>query len=73
MDIAKYDDAYFKHDKKTKEQLAEKPVVTAERVADQKQVDVQLLNVIKKTPLLKAYLNAHFAFSKGQYPHSMKF
>lgn len=73
MNTVKFDDDYFKHDKKTKDQLSEKPVVSAERVADQKLVDNEIIASIKKTPLLKAYLNASFAFSKGQYPHSMKF
>jgi large subunit ribosomal protein L6e len=54
-------------------QLAEKPTVSAERIADQKQVDTSILALVKKTPLLKAYLNASFAFSKGDYPHAMKF
>jgi large subunit ribosomal protein L6e len=67
---AKIDDAYFK--KIAKDEAAEKKI-DASRVADQKAVDKQLLPLIKKTPALKAYLNASFALSRGQYPHNLKF
>jgi large subunit ribosomal protein L6e len=51
----------------------QKKTLAADRVADQKAVDAGLLAAIKKTPLLKAYLNASFALSKGQAPHLLKF
>ena len=80
---AKYNDAYFKFTKDaqqkaaTAEELfgenAPKKEIDAARVADQKSIDSQLLPLIKKTPVLKAYLNASFALSKGQYPHAIKF
>ena len=78
---AKINDAYFKVAKEVKQKAtaeallgeAKPKTVDASRVADQKAVDSQLLPLIKKTPALKAYLNASFALSKGQYPHVIKF
>ncbi|KAI8619136.1 60S ribosomal protein L6 [Chytriomyces sp. MP71] len=78
---ASIDDAYFKAGKEAKgkatdaalfDAAAKKPV-DAQRVADQKSVDAALVAAIKKTPLLKAYLNASFALTKGQAPHLLKF
>jgi len=43
------------------------------RVAEQKAVDAALMAEIKKVPQLKAYLNASFSLSNGQYPHMLKF
>jgi large subunit ribosomal protein L6e len=48
-------------------------VVDASRVADQKAIDTQIIAAVKKVPSLKAYLNASFALSKGQFPHQLKF
>jgi len=79
---AKLNDSYFKVPKEAKKKAtaaelfgenAIKKVVDAGRVTDQKAMDAQLLPLIKKTPLLKAYLNASFSLSKGQYPHAIKF
>ncbi|KAJ3413802.1 hypothetical protein HDV05_007553 [Chytridiales sp. JEL 0842] len=78
---AKINDAYFKAEKVAKKKATEealfeagaKKTLPADRVADQKAIDTQLLAVIKKTPVLKAYLNASFALTKGQAPHLLKF
>ncbi|KAI9329449.1 ribosomal protein L6e-domain-containing protein [Obelidium mucronatum] len=53
--------------------IAAKRPISEERIADQKAVDTALLAAIKKTPLLKAYLNASFSLSKGQSPHAIKY
>ncbi|KAJ3138145.1 hypothetical protein HK100_000136 [Physocladia obscura] len=74
-------DEYFKATKEEKakatdealfDPAAKKPV-DAQRLADQKSIDAALVVVVKKTPLLKSYLNASFALSKGQAPHNLKF
>lgn len=61
----------------TEEQLfkdySKKTTVIPERAADQKALDKQLLPIIKKTPLLKNYLQSTFALANGQYPHTLKF
>merc|ERR1712059_9841 len=47
-----------------------------QRKADQTTVDAQILEAIKKTAdgaVLKQYLKASFALSKGEYPHKMVF
>ncbi|KAJ3038683.1 hypothetical protein HDV00_000432 [Rhizophlyctis rosea] len=80
----KFDDAYFKKAKEgkkkaTEEELFEagkacvKQPTDAHRVSDQKEVDKAILAAVKKTPYLKAYLNASFSLSKGQFPHLLKF
>lgn len=78
----KINDSFFVKEKSSKKAATEeqlfddltkrKPVDPA-RAKDQKEVDSQLLPLIKKTPMLKAYLGARFALSKGQYPHAIKF
>ncbi|KAJ2985443.1 hypothetical protein HDV02_000555, partial [Globomyces sp. JEL0801] len=77
---AKLNDDYFKIAKDAKVKPTaealfgegkDKKTVEPTRVADQKAVDTQLLAIVKKTPALKAYLNASFALSKGQFPHAM--
>jgi len=79
---AKFDDAYFKKPtvqkkKKTEgEFFAEESAVTTltpERKADQKLVDTPLLAIIKKTEMMKPYLNARFSLTNGQCPHEMVF
>jgi large subunit ribosomal protein L6e len=79
---AKFDDAYFKPravDKKTKGQeeflqgASQKAVTDPSRLADQKVVDKVVLEAIKKQPLLKQYLGAHFTLTGGQFPHELKF
>merc|ERR1712086_964717 len=47
-----------------------------QRKADQITVDTQVLEAIKKNAdgkVLKQYLRASFALSKGQFPHNMAF
>jgi len=81
---SKLDDAYFRKPKTVKKEKTEenffagkaekkKKVVDAQRVADQKEVDAQVLEAVKKVPLLSEYLNAKFTLSKRQYPHLLKF
>jgi large subunit ribosomal protein L6e len=41
--------------------------------ADQKAVDSVLVPIVKKTPLLRRYLQARFSLRKGQFPHQMRF
>ncbi|KAJ3217408.1 hypothetical protein HDU67_007991 [Dinochytrium kinnereticum] len=77
----KITDAYFKAGKAGKAKATEealfdasaKKAIDATRIADQKAVDAAVLAAVKKTPLLKAYLNSSFALTKGQAPHLMKF
>ncbi|KAJ3108846.1 hypothetical protein HDU97_010118 [Phlyctochytrium planicorne] len=77
----KINDAYFKAGKVAKSKATEealfdgttKKEIDAGRVADQKSVDAGVLTAVKKVPLLKAYLNASFALTKGQAPHLLKF
>ncbi|ORY29271.1 60S ribosomal protein L6 [Rhizoclosmatium globosum] len=74
-------DAAFKATREVKQKateaalfdIAAKRPVAEERVAAQKAVDAAILAEVKKTPLLKAYLNASFSLTKGQKPHLMKF
>nr|CAH7724612.1 unnamed protein product [Callosobruchus chinensis] len=50
--------------------------VSEQRKTDQKEVDAQLLEAIKKNPdrkLLKIYLSAMWGLRSSQYPHRMKF
>ncbi|TPX40568.1 hypothetical protein SeMB42_g05942 [Synchytrium endobioticum] len=79
----KFNDAYFKREKTAKSKATaeelldkkpeEKKALPQSRISDQKEVDKAIIGAIKKTPLLKAYLRAAFALSKGQFPHAMKF
>ncbi|KAJ3092927.1 hypothetical protein HK102_000470 [Quaeritorhiza haematococci] len=75
-------DEYFKKEKESKKKATEealfqqslpKKETSAQRIKDQKSVDAGILKAVKAVPLLKAYLNASFALSKGQYPHAIKF
>ena len=79
---AKFTDAYFKRPASAKaakgqedffKGAAEKTPIEAARVADQKAADKAILDAIKKVPHLKAYLNAHFSLTSGQYPHELHF
>lgn len=81
---AKFTDSYFakaeKADAKKSEEAffaqdaaAPKKELSAERKADQKAVDAQLMPLVAKTPLLKHYLNARFSLKKGQAPHKLQF
>jgi len=46
---------------------------SADRKADQKEVDKLVLCAVDKIGDLKQYLRSTFSLSKGQYPHLMKF
>jgi large subunit ribosomal protein L6e len=82
---ANINDAYFAKDKKEKKTKSEgeffakkdekkekKPLPEA-RVADQKNVDSQVLPIVAKTPSLKAYLSSRFSLNKNVFPHELKF
>ncbi|XP_062504835.1 large ribosomal subunit protein eL6-like [Corticium candelabrum] len=79
---ARLTDEALKREKKKKSKRAEdmfdstreetyKP--SQERKDDQKAVDQQVLESVKKVPQLKSYLSSIFSLKKGQYPHSMVF
>jgi ribosomal protein L14E/L6E/L27E len=51
----------------------QKDPLPEERKRDQKEVDSQILPLVKNVPLLKNYLSARFSLKKKQYPHQMKF
>jgi large subunit ribosomal protein L6e len=80
--LSTIDDSFFtasktaKAGKTAQELFGEGSVKTkpsAEKLAKQKEVDAVVLKEVKKVQGLKAYLNASFALSKGQFPHAMKF
>jgi len=81
--VDKFDDLYFKREKKPKKSNEEeeffdkdqsqKKVVSEKRVADQKEIDKQLVASLKKVPDLYDYLRVRFSLSKGQFPHNLGF
>ncbi|KND04360.1 uncharacterized protein SPPG_00089 [Spizellomyces punctatus DAOM BR117] len=81
VNTEKFTDAYFKRDKVEKKKATEealfeagqKKPVDASRVQDQREVDKAILATLKKDRILRGYLNASFALSRGQFPHLMKF
>lgn len=81
VDVSKFNVAYFARESSSKKTKSEaeffgeqpKKEIKEERVADQKNVDKQLLAEIKKVGLLKEYLSASFALKSGDRPHLMKF
>jgi large subunit ribosomal protein L6e len=83
LDLAKFDDAYFTKDKASsrkgtegeffdKESKPEKKQLPADRAADQKALDKEIVAAVK-TPVLAKYLAASFGLSKGDFPHLLKF
>jgi large subunit ribosomal protein L6e len=82
----KFNDDYFrrpKQEKKAKKTEKEffasetketkKKEIAKHRIEDQKAFDKPLLDIIKKTPFMKTYLNAKFSLSKNQAPHLLTF
>nr|AAX48836.1 L6 [Suberites domuncula] len=47
--------------------------VNDDRKEDQRNVDTQLLTLIKKVPSLRQYLGSRFSLKHGQFPHKMIF
>merc|ERR1711937_771080 len=69
-------DKYFARVKAEKAAKKEAYKPSEQRKKDQVTVDTQVLEAIKKHgdgKVLKQYLRASFALSKGQYPHNMAF
>jgi len=78
-------DAYFRRERKKRAKKEEGDIfstkkeaykVNDQRKADQKQIDKELIAVIKKHPdrkLLFAYLASMFGLRSSQYPHRMTF
>eukprot|EP00164_Ancoracysta_twista_P000391 GFYU01000535.1.p2 GENE.GFYU01000535.1~~GFYU01000535.1.p2 ORF type:complete len:280 (+),score=101.50 GFYU01000535.1:59-898(+) len=80
--LSKFNDAYFKKPESAKNKKTEgeffdgakkKAEVSDARVADQKAVDKAILDAVKKTPELSAYLGARFTLTKNTPPHAIKF
>lgn len=81
--VDKFDDAYFKVEKKTKDTAVmevdsgakdgKKVGLSEARLSDQEAIDDVLVPVVNKEPLLSSYLKTKFTLKKGQYPHEMKF
>jgi len=79
----KLNDVYFKRQVFTKPKHGEGEIfdtevetysVSDERKQDQKAIDSQLIEVIKKhSPYLNGYLRSKFSLHTGQYPHKMAF
>lgn len=79
---AKLNDAYFRREKAAKVKAeasffadpANKAPIAEHRVADQKALDKELLEAIKKgDKLLPKYLSTTFSLSKGDRPHALRF
>ena len=79
---AKLNDAYFRREKAAKVKAeasffadpANKAPIAETRVDDQKAVDKDLLEAIKKeNKLLPKYLSTTFSLSKGDKPHALRF
>lgn len=84
VDLKKFDDKYFKTDKKVKkkkevmetddtEEKGKKKAPSEERIKDQKSVDDILVKAIEKEAMLSSYMKSKFTLKKGQYPHEMTF
>jgi len=77
----KFNDKYFKRpeaksvkdEKEFFTQVVKKTPIEESRIADQKAADKALLEAVKKTPHLKAYLSASFTLHTNQAPHALKF
>mmetsp|Transcript_32472 Transcript_32472/g.58973 ORF Transcript_32472/g.58973 Transcript_32472/m.58973 type:complete len:175 (-) Transcript_32472:206-730(-) len=77
LDLAKFDDKYFKAEEKSGEKVfikleeAKKTPLKAEYVANQKALDAALIPALSAD--LKAYLSARFSLRAGDRPHLMKY
>jgi len=79
IDVSFFDDMYFS--KKTPADnneffLGDEPIqaiVSDQRKEDQGKIDNILLQIIKKVPMLGAYLKARFTLRKNDKPHKMRF
>jgi len=82
----KFNDDYFrrpnkeKKPKKTEKEFfatetkeTKKKEIAKHRIDDQKAFDKPLLEIIKKIPFMKTYLNAKFSLTKNQAPHLLQF
>ncbi|KAJ4455420.1 putative 60S ribosomal protein L6-B [Paratrimastix pyriformis] len=81
VDVAKFDDAYFKKDAKKAEKSEEAffeshgkklPKKAEKFLQDQKVLDAALLPKIKAVPMMKAYLKSSFSVTAIR-PHQMRF
>ncbi|WFD30893.1 60S ribosomal protein L6 [Malassezia sp. CBS 17886] len=79
---AKLNDAYFRREKAAKAKAeasffadpANKAPLPANKVADQKALDKEVIGVVKKQgPVFAKYLAATFSLSKGDKPHALHF
>ncbi|KAF4650290.1 60S ribosomal protein L6 [Perkinsus olseni] len=79
----KFTDEYFakskadkRSGKKTEEEffaLEKESQLSAQFIADQKEMDKSLMTVIAKDKMMPRYLRCRFTLSNGMYPHEMKF
>lgn len=79
------DDKYFRRERKKRAKKEEGDIfqakkesykVSDQRKTDQKEVDKQVIEAIKKNPerkLIFAYLSAMFGLRSSQYPHRLQF
>ncbi|KNE58494.1 hypothetical protein AMAG_04064 [Allomyces macrogynus ATCC 38327] len=83
VDVAKFDDAYFKKASVPKipkteaaffeDKTAALSKLPESRVADQKKVDAAVVAAVAKVPQLAKYLKGTFTLTNGQFPHLLKF
>jgi large subunit ribosomal protein L6e len=82
LDLAKFDDKYFRRPKAEKKKKTEatlfepekkEKVIKPERKEDQKAVDSKLVPEIEKVKYLSVYLTNKFSLQKKQFPHELKF
>jgi len=64
---------FFGKNKEEKKAKKEKIKLPEKKLILQKEVDEQILPIIKKEKYLFDYLSSLFTLSQGQYPHLMKF
>jgi len=64
---------FFGKNKEAKKAKKEKTKLPEKKLSLQKEIDEQLLPLIKKEKYLFDYLSSLFTLSQGQYPHLLKF